>query len=138
VFGLKEKPSPALILGPDAAWFKLAGTGMVRIERRKHLRRLLGGLARAQSSPGGLSVTEMFELGWPGERAFPKAAATRVYTAIHALRMLGIGDLLVRRHDGYVLHAEVTWVMESTVPPPLQREAFEVLIPPAPPVAQTG
>lgn len=115
---------PLLVLGPDAVWFRMADASSVHIPRRKHLRRLLMALANERERAPGtvLPVTVMFEAGWPGDRSIPKAAATRVYTAIHALRSLGLGDTLVRRSGGYFLDADVQWATESQVPPPLPAE----------------
>jgi hypothetical protein len=116
---------PQVVFGPDAAWFRVPGAPSVHIARRKHLRRLLVALAnQRQRAPGTvLPVTEMFEAGWPGDRAIAKAAATRVYTAIHALRTLGLGEALVRRNGGYALEAEVEWANDTLAPPPVASDA---------------
>ena len=115
---------PLIALGPDAAWFRMPDACSVHIPRRKHLRRLLVALAnQRESAPGTvLPVTEMVQAGWPGDRSLPKAAATRVYTAVHTLRALGLGDTLIRRSGGYFLDADVQWATESQVPPPLPAE----------------
>jgi hypothetical protein len=71
---------------------------------------LLGELGAArQASPGkALSVSDLFAAGWPGERVGHEAAVQRVYTSIRRLRSLGLGEMLVRRDDGYLLADGVT------------------------------
>ncbi|MEL6179185.1 MAG: hypothetical protein AAFS10_09530, partial [Myxococcota bacterium] len=52
---------------------------------------------------------ELVEIGWPGERLVPESGAMRVYTAIRALRRLGLEPLLLTRDGGYQLHP--SWSM---------------------------
>ncbi len=102
--------SRRLFLTAHADAFWQDGQPITSIETRIPLRRLLGALARQRlANPHvPLSVQAAFEEGWPGERAHPDAAATRVYTAIFSLRRLGLRGLLVRRRGGYMLDADVT------------------------------
>ena len=99
-----------LFLTAGASAFWQDGQPVTSLETRVPLRRLLSALVRQRMhSPNQpLSVQAAFEEGWPGERAHPDAAATRVYTAIFSLRRLGLRGLLVRRRGGYMLDAEVS------------------------------
>jgi hypothetical protein len=99
-----------LYLTPDAQRFWQDGQPATSLETRVPLRRLLAALVRQRMlAPGEpLSVQAAFEEGWPGERAHPDAAATRVYTAVHSLRRLGLRGVLVRRRGGYVLDADLS------------------------------
>jgi len=94
-----------LEVGPNVAWFRIGRGKKIDLRQRRALRLLLGKLiAAARESPGrGLSVHELVEAGWPGEKILPDAAVSRVYTSIKTLRHLGLRDLLVHGEDGYVL-----------------------------------
>lgn len=58
----------------------------VDLSGRPVLRRVLGALA---TRAGPLGVAALVDAAWPDERILPDAAASRVYTAIRALRRLG-------------------------------------------------
>ena len=63
-------------------------------------------LADRVSKPGvALSVLELFEVGWPGQRTEYELACNRVYAAVSRLRSMGLGAALVTRDDGYLLDA---------------------------------
>jgi hypothetical protein len=47
------------------------------------------------------------ELGWPGERVTPEAAASRVYTAIRTLRGFGLDEYLLTSDEGYFLSTDI-------------------------------
>lgn len=81
----------------------------VDFTRRGALRMILLGLARVrQENPGeGVSLDDVLELGWPGERVTPEAAASRVYTAIRTLRGFGLDEYLLTTHQGYLLSADL-------------------------------
>jgi hypothetical protein len=113
--GADEKPR--LVIGPEATWFRVDDAPIVILEKRKPLRKLLLSLAY-QPRGAMLPVTGAFEAGWPGDRALPKAAATRVYTAVHVLKKLGLDGILVRHESGYFLDAwvQVTHDSQSTLP----------------------
>ena len=101
-----------LVIGPEATWFRVGDGSLVMLENRKPLRKRLLALAHL---PHGVKmpVVSAFEAGWPGDRALPKAAATRVYTAVHVLKRLGLEDVLVRHESGYFLDAIVEIVDTS-------------------------
>ncbi|MFO0660581.1 MAG: tetratricopeptide repeat protein, partial [Polyangiaceae bacterium] len=102
-----------LMLGAEARWFCVDEGARVSLSRRGALRKLLLALAEQwAASPGvGLSAQTLFEHGWPGERVLPQAAVNRVYSGIKTLRSLGLGALLQRQDDGYVIDAQaaVIW-----------------------------
>ncbi len=97
--------APALAVGEEARWFRVGSGETVDLSKRRAPRLILAALveARAKSPNHGISLDEVIAAGWPGERIQPEAAAARAYTAIKTLRELGLGDILVRRDDGYLL-----------------------------------
>jgi predicted ATPase/tetratricopeptide (TPR) repeat protein len=101
----EEERSGGIAVGPGARWFRVGSGEPVDLGDRRTHRRILQALADARlAAPGvGLSVERLFAFGWPGERALPTAAAARVYMAIGLLRKLGLGEVLKRRADGYLL-----------------------------------
>jgi hypothetical protein len=103
-----EGGGSTLDIGADGLWFARGGP-RVDLSHRGPMRRILVGLARRrEASPGGgLSPVEVFELGWPGQRAQPEAANGRVYAAVKGLRGLGLDGILITRDSGYLLDPEV-------------------------------
>jgi hypothetical protein len=99
----EPSPSATLTIGPDAAWFSVAGGERQRLGGA--LRRVLLALIdRHASAPGGpLSIWDILEAGWPGERPVVEAGANRVYVAIARLRSRGLRDVIDRFEDGYRL-----------------------------------
>ena len=93
--------TPPLVIGEDARWFRVGAGERVDLSKRRAPRLILLKLAGARGRP--LTLDEVVAAGWPGERIQPEAAAARAYTAIKTLRELGLGDLLERRDDGYLL-----------------------------------
>lgn len=108
--------APSLDVGPDLMWFEAPAGGRVDLGQRRALRLLLGRLiGAAREAPGrGVSVHELVEAGWPGERILPEAALSRVYTSIKTLRRLGLHELLVRRDDGYLLDPAIRVVVHPS------------------------
>lgn len=104
-----EPPADALVVAGNAEWFRPPGGEPVDLSRRGPMRLVLQGLVEQRLlAPGvGLDAPRVFTLGWPGEQADPAAAANRVYAAIRTLRKLGLGELLERRGDGYLLDPTV-------------------------------
>jgi DNA-binding winged helix-turn-helix (wHTH) protein len=91
-----------LRIAGDGAWFALASVRQ-NLRTRQALKRLLLSLAGAHSAGRKLSVDELFEAGWPGERVRRESAARRVYVAIATLRKLGLRDHIERHSEGYAL-----------------------------------
>lgn len=98
----------------DAArWFRLEGDDEgVDLTRRRALRGVLRGLVeRRLSAPGEpMTLDDVLEAGWPGERMSPESGARRVYVTINRLRKLGLGELLLTTGDGYMLAPKVAVV----------------------------
>jgi hypothetical protein len=69
------------------------------------VRRILLRLIEHQrEAPGrGLSLQDLKDTGWPGERILPAAASNRIYVAMNQLRKLGLKDGLRKGGDGYFL-----------------------------------
>lgn len=101
---LVARSAPGVRFDRGGRWFERGGK-RVDLARRGAMRRVLGALVEARlDRPGeGLSVQEVFAAGWPDERAHPDAASARVYTAVRELRALGLGELLKRESEGYLL-----------------------------------
>jgi predicted ATPase len=98
-----ENGAPALVVPSVGNWFWLPSGN--RIDAPGKLCRLLRTLvAHHQRAPGApLSIDELIERGWPGEKMHPEAGAKRVYTAIWHLRRLGLKDAILRVDGGYML-----------------------------------
>lgn len=106
-----EVPSPmeerepestlALTLGPDVAW--VAGPDGARHKLgRAHRRIVLALVAQREAAPSvPLTIWDLLEAGWPGERPLAEAGANRVYVALTRLRALGLRDVVERFEDGY-------------------------------------
>jgi hypothetical protein len=58
-----------------------------------------------------MKAEQLFEAGWPGERAHRGAARNRVYNAIHTLRHVFELTALARRDRGWFLNAEIRMVV---------------------------
>ncbi|MDI3290368.1 AAA family ATPase [Polyangium sp. 15x6] len=107
-------PIARLVVGPEARWFRLQDHRPVPFLKAKAARLVLAFLVRARiDAPGrAVSLAELFEAGWPGERIASKAAANRVYVTLTKLRKLGLGALLQSRDDGFLLDPTAV-VLES-------------------------
>lgn len=99
----------ALLVGPDATWFRGPSEEPRDLRRHGVIRKLLSGLVEhRRAHPGGaLSMDDLFSTGWPGQRATPNAQANRVYVAVATLKKLGLRSCLERRDDGYLLRPDV-------------------------------
>ncbi|MCB9764759.1 MAG: tetratricopeptide repeat protein [Alphaproteobacteria bacterium] len=91
----------------DGAWFAPPGGARVSLARRPTLQPILAALLEARLAQPGepLPQDALLEVGWPGERVVPRAARSRIYTAVRTLRRFGL-DILERARDGYLLDAE--------------------------------
>lgn len=104
----------------ESRWFALGLGERVSLESRPRPRLVLKRLVqeRARRPGSGVSLDELFEAGWPGEKARAESAANRVYVTLTRLRKLGLGDVLVCRPDGFLLDPSVPLVVEGATPPP--------------------
>jgi predicted ATPase len=94
-----------LLLAPEARWCRPPGSAWQDLRERHAVRRLLVKLVEQQrTAPGrGLSLAELQEAGWPGERILPDAAANRIYVAFNQMRKIGFKAWLKKDGDGYSL-----------------------------------
>jgi len=107
-------------VSPQGSWFRDPHGQRADLARHGALCRVLAALTlRRLAAPGSVvSVDRLFQCGWPGERALPQAAVQRVYTALWALRKLGLRDLIRRRDNGYLLDPEARLVQAAARLPP--------------------
>jgi tetratricopeptide (TPR) repeat protein len=110
---LEEAEVDSLVVRSDGGRFRPPRGKWVDLTRRRVLQRLLRHLAgRRLEAPGApTDLDGMVEVGWPGERMRPDAAATRVYGAVSTLRKLGLASVLESREDGYLLNPRVPLVV---------------------------
>jgi DNA-binding winged helix-turn-helix (wHTH) protein len=90
-------------------WFQVGSAEHVDLTRRRAMRQLLWALVeRRLAAPGeAMSLDAMLAAAWPGERILHKAGTARIYTAIRALRDMGLRDALVTAGDGYMIAPRV-------------------------------
>jgi predicted ATPase len=97
-----------LRVGDEGRWFQPPGGARVSLGRRRAPRKILDGLALLAEQGGPTqTVHDLFELGWPGERATFESARQRVYVAVHTLRKMGLQGILTNDDDGYLLNGTV-------------------------------
>ena len=97
--------TPALEVANDGSF--TLGEAHADLRKNKLLARLFLALVTARTAAPGrcLSVDELLEVGWPGEKMQREAGQNRVYVAIAALRRAGLGDNLERDDGGYRISA---------------------------------
>jgi predicted ATPase/tRNA A-37 threonylcarbamoyl transferase component Bud32 len=103
--GADGYPADAWIVARDGGWFRSPRGWRVGIESRVKARQVLCVLVRARlDTPGRiLSVEQVLEAGWPGERVMRRAAEARVYNIINMLRSAGMREVVLSRDGGYVM-----------------------------------
>ncbi len=116
-------PTRSLFVARDGAYFSVSGAARTDLTTKGPLRRIFRAIVQAHRTRprSGLSVNEVFDAGWFGERAEPEVLANRVYSALSKLRRLGLRDVLVRTEDGYQLDPRVCVIEEG--PLVVRREA---------------
>jgi hypothetical protein len=122
-------PSRSLFVARDAYYFSVSGGARVDLSTKGPLRRIFRAIVQAhrEQPRRSLSVNEVFDAGWFGEKAEPDALAGRVYSAISKLRRMGLSQVLVRGEAGYQLDPQVCVIEES--PLVLRREPTMVIHP---------
>ena len=120
-------PTRSVFVARDGAYFSVSGGARVDLRTRGPLRRIFRALVEAHRARprGSLSVNQVFEAGWFGERAAPEALAGRVYSAISKLRRAGLTDVLLRTATGYQLDPRVCVIEES--PLVLRRDPLTII-----------
>lgn len=81
-------------------------------------RRLLVALAEAHGQRV-LSIEELFQVGWPAQKAIASAQKNRVYVNLSILRKHGLDGLIDRIDDGYRLEPSlrIVWRAPHSTPP---------------------
>ena len=105
----EERPVVRLRVAPEGASFVLGNGESVDLGKRKTMRLILLRLVsqRLSASGAALSVDDILDAGWPGERVLADAAANRVYVTIATLGKLGLRDALASRDGGYLIDEDV-------------------------------
>jgi hypothetical protein len=90
-----------VVLGAEVSWVQ-APDG-VKHPLGHALRRIVTALADLhRRAPGAVfTLTDLVEIGWPGERLIREAKANRVYVALAQLRQMGMRDIIEHREGGY-------------------------------------
>ncbi len=99
---------PVLSMDEHVAW--LAGPDGQKQRVGTASRRIVRALAEQHRARPGetLTVWDLLEVGWPGERPLPEAGANRVYVELNRLRKLGLRDWIERFDAGYRLMPRLT------------------------------
>ncbi|MDC0676522.1 hypothetical protein [Sorangium atrum] len=94
---------PTLVLGCEVRW--IAAKDGVKHTLGHALSRIVTALVdRHDEAPdASLSLQDLLEAGWPGERPVADAGANRVYVALTQLRRMGLRDVIERNEHGYRL-----------------------------------
>lgn len=104
-----------LRVGDGSAWFALDEQEPVDLSRRRIVRSLFAALfkARLEEPTRPVSVQQLVDAAWPGQKFVGDSGANRVYVAIASLRSLGLGEILQTRTGGYLLDPRVPICVES-------------------------
>ncbi len=96
-------------LGPEGRTFTDPAGEHHVVGDRPAVRRILLALVDMRSTSAGraLSVRELFEAGWPGERAVSDSMSNRVYVTISFLRRHGLRSAIQRHDGGYRIDPDV-------------------------------
>jgi len=100
----KEKPGAStLVVSSDGATVVLPNGEPVRLSGAS--RRIILALtaAHARGADVVLSMWELVEAGWPGERIRAESAANRAYVTVNRMRAAGLGGWIERIDAGYRL-----------------------------------
>ena len=105
-------------VGPEARWFRVPRGEVAHLGRRRVLRALLARLvAERLAAPGAAVPLEVLqEAGWPGQRMRVESATHRLQVAMWELRKLGLKELLLTAHEGYLLDPGVPLVQSDGTP----------------------
>ncbi|MFO0555312.1 MAG: hypothetical protein U0271_43450 [Polyangiaceae bacterium] len=109
--GESPQPSRRIMVGPNALWFCVGPSERQSLGRSKTLRRILSSLLDGQGRGTVLTTEQLFQLGWPDERASSLSMANRVHVTLCRLRAMGLRDFILYRDNGWLFDpaAEVIW-----------------------------
>jgi hypothetical protein len=98
-----------LLVDAESRRVHVPGLAEIDLSRRNVLWRIVMRLVeeRRQLPGRAVELDRLQEAAWPGERMLPEAARARVYVAISNLRKLGLGDIIQKRDDGYLVPPEI-------------------------------
>lgn len=90
---------------PNCHWVRIDDDDPIQLASKNQLRLLVKALAKRHfaNANGAVSVEELLESCWPGEYVSKEAGRSRIYTAVRALRQMGLGDIIVTGDEGYRL-----------------------------------
>ncbi len=113
--GASASDEARLVVSRDERHFIISTDTALDLTRRRALRGVLLCLCeRRLATPGKpVSVPELLEAGWPGERMLFDSGARRLYVTINRLRNLGLGNLVLTVGDGYMIAPGVNVVREG-------------------------
>lgn len=114
--GAGDAAKPVLKIGPGSLWFEREGGVRVPLGNRPTIHRLFAHLVKMRRERPGVAsgALQPFEVGWPESAPpAPDVATNRVYSAIWWMRDNGLGDVLERESDGYLIDPEAPLVFES-------------------------
>ncbi len=94
-------PQESLIAGIESRFFRVPGGEWQDLRRHTAARRILEFLI--ERGPKSVTMSELQEAAWPGERIKKSAATNRVHVALSQLRQRGLKGILTRDADGYRL-----------------------------------
>ncbi len=85
---------------------------VLALAKKPVLRRLNGRLVAARRDARGTSLTvdDLFDAGWPGDRTGEPWRSNRVYVAVAKLRSAALRDVLLHDGDGYLLAPDLELV----------------------------
>lgn len=101
----------AYLLSADCRKVLLPGGGSMDLSRRQAMRLILKALVdKHRSEPGvGVLSHDLISAGWPDQTLTVEAGLNRLYYSIHTLRDLGLGEVLLKHDDGYLLSPQVSF-----------------------------
>ncbi len=104
-----------LQIGPQALWIKTPDGLDIDLGSHRRLRDMAWALVQRHLTDPEvpISLNEIREAVWPGEKMLETSARNRVYVAISNLRKMGIGEMLQRKDDGYALDPDLTLEVSS-------------------------
>lgn len=105
--------SAEFVISRHGSWFVSRGEKPVDLRTRYALARVLRALVAGheRDASATLSIDELVDAGWPGEKLVGESGVNRLYVAVGTLRKLGLRELIERREGGYRLapsgHVEI-------------------------------
>ena len=107
---LMDPERKALLLDTEERQFRPPGGEWTSFSNRPQPFRFLVRLVQQhQNKPAeSVSMDELRESAYPGEKMVPKAAASRIYQNMFLLRKHGMANVVLKRQDGYLLDPALT------------------------------